>query len=518
MTFILPSFGASAISAVPGGGGGGGSFSNTYSLDFDGTDDYVSTELSVAGQSELTVSSWVKLDNSSATRGIVTQYVGGGNRAFRLALFPTISSIQGFWFEVYGSGSYAGYKYASQGAIPTGSWLHVAGVFSQSSCVVYVNGVASTTTGGLHFAGTGNIASCTDNIDIGRQANGDYMDGKIDEVGIWTSALSASDITAIYNSGSGPTDISTIGNSGSGPSAWYRMGDTGSDYGTTTITNAANAGTNDATIENQTGGTNTSGAAFSTDVPVASTFTNTYSLDFDGTDDYVDTNSTFQSTYQSSHTISFWFKLDTTSGLQGLFGAWSGPTSQNAIYFDGSANITSRYRVASSPKSTLSASFTPDTNWHHYAVTLEQSGSNLIAKAYLDGVYKSTTTTAIDMSGFSQSLNSLIGLRGGKAEHINGKMDEVAIIGSALSDGGVSTGQTASGDIATLYNNGVPGDITTLNPVGWWRMGDTGSDYGTATITNAATESNSGGSSINGTIVNGSSGNTSPTYSTDVPS
>jgi hypothetical protein len=168
------------------------------------------------------------------------------------------------WFEVYGSGSYAGYKDAS---ITTGTWYHVAGVFSQSSCVVYVNGVASTTTAGLHNSATGNIATCTDNIDIGRMGNGDYMDGKIDEVGIWTSALSASDITAIYNSGSGPTDISTIGNSGSGPDAWYRMGDTGSDYGTTTITNAANAGTNDATIENQTGGTNTSGAAFSTDVP-----------------------------------------------------------------------------------------------------------------------------------------------------------------------------------------------------------------------------------------------------------
>lgn len=259
MTFILPSFGASAISAVPASGGGGG-VSNTYSLDFDGTDDYVSTELSVAGESELSVSAWVKLDTVSATKGFVAQYVGGGNRAFRLAHFPSLSSM---WFEVYGSNSYAGYKDTS---ITTGTWYHVAGVFSQSSCVCYVNGVASTTTAGLHNSATGNVATCTDNIDIGRMGNTDYMDGNIDEVGVWTSALSASDITAIYNSGV-PTDISTIGNSGSGPNAWYRMGDTGSDFGTTTITNAANAGTNDATIENQTSGTNTSGAAFETDVP-----------------------------------------------------------------------------------------------------------------------------------------------------------------------------------------------------------------------------------------------------------
>lgn len=227
-------------------------YSNTYSLDFDGTNDYVSTELGVAGQSELTVSSWVKLDNSSASRGIVTQYVGGGDRAFRLACFPTTSSIQGFWFEVYGAGSYAGFKYASVGAIPTGSWLHVAGVFSQSSCVCYVNGVASTTTGGLHNAGTGNIATCTDNIDIGRQANADYMDGKIDEVGIWTSALSASDITAIYNSGV-PADISSYS-----PVLYYRMGD--NDGGTgTTITDQGSSGNNGSLVN---------GPTFSTDVPV----------------------------------------------------------------------------------------------------------------------------------------------------------------------------------------------------------------------------------------------------------
>lgn len=215
---------------------------NEFSLSFDGVNDYVSTELSVAGESELTVSSWIKLDNSSASRGIVTQYVGGGDRAFRLACFPTTSSIQGFWFEVYGAGSYAGFKYASVAAIPTGSWLHVAGVFSQSSCVVYVNGVASTTTAGLHNAGTGNIATCTDNIDIGRQANANYMDGNIDEVGIWTSALSASDITAIYNSGV-PADISYYS-----PVLYYRM-EEGSG---TSVVNTANPGTNDGTINGAT--------------------------------------------------------------------------------------------------------------------------------------------------------------------------------------------------------------------------------------------------------------------------
>ena len=238
-------------------------------------------------------------------------------------------------------------------------------------------------------------------------------------------------------------------------------------------------------------------------------FTNQYSVSFDGSDDYVDTGSTFQSTYQSSHTISFWFKLDNTSSVQSLFGAWSGPTSQNAIYFDGSANIVHRYRVASSPKATTYASFTADTNWHHYAVTLTQNGSNLDVKTYIDGVYKSTTTTAITMSGFSQSLNSYIGFRNGSTAYLEGKMDEVAIFGSALSDGGASIGAEAGGDIGDIYNDGVPNDLGTdglnLSPVGWWRMGD--NDGGTGTT---ITDQGSGGN--DGTLTNG------PTYSTDVPS
>ena len=39
-------------------------------------------------------------------------------------------------------------------------------------------------------------------------------------------------------------------------------------------------------------------------------------------------------------------------------------------------------------------------------------------------------------------------------------VDEVAIFDSALTD------------IASIYNNGRPGDLTSLSPVSWWRMGE----------------------------------------------
>lgn len=442
---------------------------NYYSLDFDGTDDYVSTELSVVGESELTVSSWVKLDNSSATRGLVTQYVGGGDRAFRLALFPNISVIQGFYFEVYGAGSYASYKYASVGDIPTGSWVHVAGVFSQSSCVCYVNGVASTTTSGIHSVGTGNIASCSDNIDIGRMANADYMDGKIDEVAVWTSALSASDITAIYNSGV-PTDISSYS-----PVAWWRMGDNDGATGTT-ITDQGSGGNN---------GTLNNGPTFSTDVPVA--FTNTRSLSFDGTNDYGDAGvvSALQNT--SALSVSVWFKKGATSEWPAWGGFSSGSDNisghgyLNDLWFNVRNGVETRYVVPSSnlPSDT--------TDFHHYVYTFD--GGTF--KVYVDGTERSGTkfnsgTTSTGTANF----NFKLGYQG--FHYDQGLYDEFAIFSSALS----------SSDVTAIYNSGTPDSLSSYSPVAWWRM-EEGS--GTSVVNTA----NSGTNDV--TLYNG------PTFSTDTP-
>ena len=82
-----------------------------------------------------------------------------------------------------------------------------------------------------------------------------------------------------------------------------------------------------------------------------------------------------------------------------------------------------------------------------------------------------------------------------------GLIDEVAFFNSALSASDMSTlrGGASAGTL------GVPADISSLNPVGWWRMGDINGASG-VTIT----DQGSGGN--NGTLTNG------PTYSTTVPS
>jgi hypothetical protein len=135
-----------------------------------------------------------------------------------------------------------------------------------------------------------------------------------------------------------------------------------------------------------------------------------------------------------------------------------------------------------------------------------------VAKAYLNGRYKGTQTITGNMSQFNADGNSFIGLNNNKTNgHFDGLMDEVAVFPSALSDGGVSPDDPAQGDIAILYNGGVPGNISSFNPIAWFRMGDLNGGSG-VTITNAAPPSST--NSTNATVVNASS---SPTYSSSVP-
>ena len=58
------------------------------------------------------------------------------------------------------------------------------------------------------------------------------MEGKIDEVAIFDSALSAAQVLAIYNGGV-PADLSSLS-----PDAWWRMGD--GDYYPTLQDSSAN--------------------------------------------------------------------------------------------------------------------------------------------------------------------------------------------------------------------------------------------------------------------------------------
>jgi hypothetical protein len=242
------------------------------------------------------------------------------------------------------------------------------------------------------------------------------------------------------------------------------------------------------------------------------TFTNTYSLSFDGTDDYVDVGSIDSALSPTTFSYSVWFKIDTTKqDIHSIIAQDNGYTTPNTtrgffLIFDNRSN-TSNNRISASVYGSGSIVYkdlrfneldTPDDNWHHFALTCDIANDTY--QAYLDG---SSITPSFSQDGsggapssmYQNNLDLYIGSSARSDRPLKGNVDEVALFNSILS----------SSEAASLYNSGTPNDISSLSPVGWWRMGD--NDSGTGTT---ITDQGSGGN--NGTLING------PTFSTTIPS
>ena len=212
--------------AIGGGPPALAGIDNVYSMEFDGTDDYISmgnpAALQITGA--LTLSAWFK-----------SSYSGGSNERI---LSKDNNTSRCYMTQLDGSGNAKFYIWNSNSAkiaTSTGTdyrddaWHHIVGVFDPSAIdaqrlALYIDG---------SNVGYGNTTATTiDNdvvdIEIGRkQDNTLFFDGNIDEVAIWNSALSDIDIERIYNATSAGTPDKTadLNDLSTPPIAWYRMGD-----------------------------------------------------------------------------------------------------------------------------------------------------------------------------------------------------------------------------------------------------------------------------------------------------
>jgi len=221
------------------------SFTNTKSLDFDGVDDYVDlgnpSELQFI--SSFSISLWFKSSDTSDYILISKDNTSGhltNDRSWAL------------WGNRYGGTNVVNFNVrngSNSFAIQStsdhndGSWHHLVATYEASTALkVYVDGSLEATNTTSIPSSINNVGT---NVNIGRAANGVYYaNAKIDEIGLFNSVLSASDVTAIYNS-SNPLSLSSYS-----PVAWYRMGD-GDTFPTLTDNGS---GGNNGTMTNMVSG------------------------------------------------------------------------------------------------------------------------------------------------------------------------------------------------------------------------------------------------------------------------
>ena len=229
---------------------------------------------------------------------------------------------------------------------------------------------------------------------------------------------------------------------------------------------------------------------------------NRFSLNFDGTDDYVEIGSpTSIQSLTSEITISVWVKAPKTFSTQQYTlaskGAYAAVGSQWTIqiYTANASNTNGGYfqifpqsNGLTDRQSLVFPTAIDDNQWHHLMCV--NDGTDL--KIYLDGQLEATGVGKGRTLYNGNRTLRLGRLTAGSVNKLIGNLDEIAIFGTAL---GLSEAQA-------IYNGGVPNDITSLSPISWWRFEE---ESGTTT-----TDSGSGGN--DGTLENG------VTRSIDVPS
>jgi len=88
--------------------------------------------------------------------------------------------------------------------LSVGTFYHIAVTWNGTDFKIYVNGAEPTVTKSVDIAGS--LTSTDRGVFVGNEAGtGNYWDGMIDELGLWSSALTSSEVLELYNSGSGKT-------------------------------------------------------------------------------------------------------------------------------------------------------------------------------------------------------------------------------------------------------------------------------------------------------------------------
>ena len=230
------------------------------------------------------------------------------------------------------------------------------------------------------------------------------------------------------------------------------------------------------------------GLSLVSDTRVASGFDNKYSLSYDGVDDYLalpadaPALTPFNPEIEASGwSFSIWLK---TAKSRKIFSKNIGGNSEYEFFvrYNGHPKLT-LYDNTNGGNIGYNMDYNiGDENWHHIVFTWNGEVESGIV-SYFDGSVKSGTETA---SGLFESVVATpaefrMAYQGGSYSAII--QDEFSVFNKVLT----------SSEVATLYNSGVPTDVTEISGCqGWWRNGDPTGQAAYPTISDDSSNSNDG--------------------------
>jgi len=436
-------------------GGGPPAFLDNKSFEFDGTTSYFDgnsvTYTELDGATKAAFSFWIKPTSSTFRTIFAVGTTATAGEAQILCFADASNRIRVNITDTTNTMS------TDIDALQPNYWNHVfiAINFSGPSGI-YIDGINKTNT--VNIGGLSAFATSKGDFYLGEDSNsyqGKFL-GLINEFALWSGGDYINSFGILFNEGL-PRDLNnlplnSIGQATPPPTTWFRCGESSTWDGSKWTMADVNGGYNLQSI-----GIAGPPTQPSSDVPLY----NNKSFVFDGISDRIIMGNVLNLADDGSDpfSISFWVKSQNGSGVQRFVSKITGSSDGYGIYQNGSII----YMLIGSYLNNCifnSYNFVPLNNntWHHLVWTYDGSQDASGMKLHINGGTNVLTggLTNLPINNVVTTAEFRIG------SNQNGKMDEVSYFNFALTQE----------NITSIYNNGIPNNISSLNPLGWWRIGE----------------------------------------------
>lgn len=167
---------------------------NGFAWEFDGVDDKLDcgNDASLNLTTSFSISAWINVTTWTTNNGIVTRMTASHVRNWVIYLYDN-NEIG----VLIGTGADYDRITSAGNNLDVNQWIHITYTYDGTSRL-YINGAVQANTSTAVLVG---LQSTPLNIGVKYTSNASPFEGLIDEVNLFTIALSASDISALYEAG-----------------------------------------------------------------------------------------------------------------------------------------------------------------------------------------------------------------------------------------------------------------------------------------------------------------------------
>lgn len=150
----------------------------------------------------LTVSFWIKTSTTDNGQIVSTYGLTGTDPYYAWGYEAGMIANGYIYFDTYQGSNGSGCGVNTTDNIANNAWHFVVCTYDNINAKIYIDGALSATSS----TGSGQMYyQASDFVVAARSGGGNYYNGSLDEIGVWSRALTAAEVTILYNTGTGKT-------------------------------------------------------------------------------------------------------------------------------------------------------------------------------------------------------------------------------------------------------------------------------------------------------------------------